>query len=69
MPLRVQDHYENMYCVLAGEKRFTLLPPSDVSFLYERVFPVGRFTVSDGQWRVQHEVRMLCAWKSSCDTV
>ncbi|CAN0494741.1 unnamed protein product, partial [Phaeothamnion confervicola] len=31
-----KDHYENFYCVTTGEKRFLLLPPSDVLFLYER---------------------------------
>ncbi|CAN0015773.1 unnamed protein product, partial [Hapterophycus canaliculatus] len=32
-----------MYCVLRGEKHFTLLPPSDVLFLYEQDFPQGRY--------------------------
>lgn len=34
---------QNMYCVLRGEKHFTLLPPSDVLFLYEQEFPQGRY--------------------------
>lgn len=34
---------KNMYCVLRGEKHFTLLPPSDVLFLYEQEYPQGRF--------------------------
>ncbi|ETW04235.1 hypothetical protein, variant [Aphanomyces invadans] len=38
-----KDHYENMYCVVRGRKHFTLLPPSDVAFLYEREFPTGRY--------------------------
>lgn len=24
-----KDHYENLYCVISGEKHFILLPPSD----------------------------------------
>ena len=24
-----KDHYENLYCVIKGEKIFTLIPPSD----------------------------------------
>lgn len=32
-----------MYCVVRGEKHFTLLPPSDVLFLYEQQYPQGRY--------------------------
>lgn len=42
-----KDHYENMYCVLRGEKQFTLLPPSDVLFLYEQEYPQGRYRQRD----------------------
>ncbi|KAH9117179.1 hypothetical protein LEN26_012763 [Aphanomyces euteiches] len=38
-----KDHYENMYCVVRGRKHFTLLPPSDVAFLYETEYPTGRY--------------------------
>ncbi|CAM9247938.1 unnamed protein product [Choristocarpus tenellus] len=38
-----KDHYENMYCVVRGEKQFTLLPPSDVMFLYEQLYPQARY--------------------------
>lgn len=34
---------QNMYCVVRGEKHFTLLPPSDVLFLYEQDYPCGRY--------------------------
>ncbi|ETM46241.1 hypothetical protein L914_08852 [Phytophthora nicotianae] len=33
-----KDHYENFYCVVKGQKHFTLLPPSSVGCLYEREF-------------------------------
>ena len=38
------DHYENLMCVLRGEKTFTLLPPMDAAFLYKRDFPVARWS-------------------------
>ena len=34
---------QNMYCVVTGRKIFTLLPPSNVLFLYEQNFPQGRY--------------------------
>ena len=30
-----KDHYENIYCVLEGEKHFTLIPPLCFPYLYE----------------------------------
>jgi len=33
-----KDHYENLYAVVTGEKHFTLYPPTDFHFLYERPF-------------------------------
>ncbi|OWY90828.1 hypothetical protein PHMEG_00040863, partial [Phytophthora megakarya] len=38
-----KDHYENMYCVVKGQKHFTLLPPSAVGCLYEREFTSARY--------------------------
>lgn len=36
-----KDHYENLYCVISGEKRFLLHPPSDRPFI-----PYGtKFTI------------------------
>lgn len=32
-----------MYCVVRGQKHFTLFPPSDVLFFYEREYPQGRY--------------------------
>ncbi|KAF9451730.1 Clavaminate synthase-like protein [Macrolepiota fuliginosa MF-IS2] len=37
------DPYENIYTVLKGEKRFTLLPPSDGWCLNEQLYPHARF--------------------------
>ena len=50
------DHYENLYAVIAGEKRFTLLPPCDSRLLQRRRCPVGRFARGDnGDWHVALE--------------
>ncbi|KAF1326924.1 putative phospholipase, partial [Globisporangium splendens] len=38
-----KDHYENMYCVVRGQKHFTLLPPADIACLYESEFPSMRY--------------------------
>jgi len=38
-----KDHYENLYVVVTGKKHFTLYPPTDFPFLYERSFPTGRW--------------------------
>lgn len=49
------DPYENLYAVIAGEKRFTLLPPTDVHRLYNRSCPVGRYSCDGRQWCVELE--------------
>jgi jumonji domain-containing protein 7 len=38
-----KDHYENLHAVILGEKTFTLYPPTDLPFLYQRVYQTGRF--------------------------
>ena len=38
-----KDHYENIYIVLRGQKKFTLLPPTDRPFLYQSLFPSASF--------------------------
>lgn len=49
-----RDFYENVYCVLRGEKLFTLLPPSDAPWVSERPFRVGRhrFDADAQRWVV-----------------
>eukprot|EP00644_Phytophthora_capsici_P008971 jgi/Phyca11/504165/fgenesh2_kg.PHYCAscaffold_6_\ len=42
-----KDHYENFYCVVKGQKYFTLLPPSAVGCLYEKEFPSARYRHSE----------------------
>lgn len=37
-----KDHYENLYCVVSGEKHFLLHPPSDRPFIpYGRGYSLG----------------------------
>lgn len=55
-----KDHYENLFLVLAGEKVFTLCPPSDVPFLYERPFPCGTFCKNEESWFVQMKQDTEC---------
>ncbi len=52
-----KDHYENIYIVVSGEKHFTLLPPTDYPWLYEKRYPPARFKqdVQSGKWRVFDE--------------
>lgn len=39
-----KDHYENIYYVVAGAKEFTLYPPTDFPFLYERTYRAATYT-------------------------
>lgn len=64
-----KDHYHNFYSVMAGgAKTFTLLPPTDVLYLYEGAYPSGTFErVQEGDtrtpagcvpgWRVRPDVQ------------
>lgn len=38
-----KDPFDNIYCVVRGVKTFTLLPPTDVRYLYEKPFPIGSY--------------------------
>jgi len=40
-----KDHYENMYCVVKGQKNFTLLPPTDLPYLYKKEYKAGNFVI------------------------
>ena len=48
------DHYENLYCVIAGEKEFILRPPVDAHMLPSLPRPVGRFRQdrATGAWEI-----------------
>ncbi|XP_035659255.1 bifunctional peptidase and (3S)-lysyl hydroxylase JMJD7-like [Branchiostoma floridae] len=38
-----KDHYENLYCVISGQKTFTLLPPTDLPFIPYGLFQPARY--------------------------
>ncbi|XP_046873564.1 bifunctional peptidase and (3S)-lysyl hydroxylase JMJD7 isoform X2 [Hypomesus transpacificus] len=51
-----KDHYENLYCVISGEKHFILLPPSDRPFIpYELYQPAVYRQREDGGFDVVDE--------------
>eukprot|EP00808_Paulinella_micropora_P026626 g45988.t1 len=58
------DPYENMYCVIAGEKVFTLYPPTDFYWLQRRWYKAARYEqAADGTFRVAPEVpERLVPW-------
>jgi jumonji domain-containing protein 7 len=56
-----KDHYENLFYVLHGEKVFTICPPADAAFLYEREFKMGVF-VPQEDWNVRLVEDDLVRW-------
>jgi len=51
-----KDHYENLFYVLSGEKVFTLCPPADAPFLYQKEFDSGTFCqTKNAKWVVQQD--------------
>ena len=42
-----KDYFENFYCVLSGEKTFTLFPPCDVAFLPKKVYSTAKYYIKD----------------------
>lgn len=50
-----KDHYENLFYVLEGQKVFTMCPPADAPFLYEREVESGAFVTQNGEWEVRVE--------------
>ncbi|KAG6409607.1 hypothetical protein SASPL_127647 [Salvia splendens] len=38
-----KDHYENLYVVITGEKKFLLLPPTDFHRMYVREYPAAKY--------------------------
>ncbi|KAG5857177.1 hypothetical protein ANANG_G00016340 [Anguilla anguilla] len=51
-----KDHYENLYCVISGEKHFILIPPSDRPFIpYELYQPATFCQRKDGTFEVVDE--------------
>jgi len=47
------DNYENLYCVVKGKKIFTLLPPTDLPFLYKSPYHSGKYNHKDNEWKIE----------------
>ncbi|KAH6774349.1 2-oxoglutarate and oxygenase superfamily protein [Perilla frutescens var. hirtella] len=52
-----KDHYENLYVVITGEKRFLLLPPTDFHRMYVREYPAATYIYhqDSGEFSLQLE--------------
>uniref|UniRef100_A0A9J7Z7J6 Bifunctional peptidase and (3S)-lysyl hydroxylase JMJD7 n=1 Tax=Cyprinus carpio carpio TaxID=630221 RepID=A0A9J7Z7J6_CYPCA len=51
-----KDHYENLYCVISGQKDFILLPPTDRPFTpYELYQPATYRQKEDGNFEIVDE--------------
>nr|XP_054525650.1 bifunctional peptidase and (3S)-lysyl hydroxylase Jmjd7-like isoform X3 [Pan troglodytes] len=54
-----KDHYENLYCVVSGEKHFLFHPPSDRPFIpYELYTPATYQLTEEGTFKVADEEAM-----------
>ncbi|PNJ00712.1 hypothetical protein CK820_G0012554 [Pan troglodytes] len=54
-----KDHYENLYCVVSGEKHFLFHPPSDRPFIpYELYTPATYQPTEEGTFKVVDEEAM-----------
>ena len=42
-----KDHYENIYTVIKGQKHFTLYPPTNLPFLYQKFYPTARYEMNE----------------------
>jgi len=51
-----KDHYENMYIVITGEKHFTLLPQTDLFYLYEGKYTEARYRETENGFVIEEEV-------------
>lgn len=52
-----KDHYENLYCVISGEKKFILLPPTDRPFIpYGEYQPAVYHQREDGEFEVIDQI-------------
>jgi len=49
------DYYENIYCVVTGKKHFTLLPPTDLCYLYKQPYKSATFHQESGNWKIRQD--------------
>ncbi|XP_070325170.1 bifunctional peptidase and (3S)-lysyl hydroxylase JMJD7 isoform X2 [Odocoileus virginianus] len=54
-----KDHYENLYCVVSGEKRFLLHPPSDRPFIPYELYTQATYQLTEeGSFKMVDEEAM-----------
>lgn len=47
-----KDHYENIYCVIKGEKEFILHPPTDAAFIPYNWYLPAQYKETDGEFAI-----------------
>lgn len=58
-----KDHYENLYCVISGEKHFLLLPPTDRPFIPYGLYQPATYCQQDnGEFKVVDENAEKVPW-------
>ncbi|XP_011301391.1 jmjC domain-containing protein 7 [Fopius arisanus] len=48
-----KDPYENIYCVVSGEKEFILHPPTDLPWIPYRKYPSAVYKRDKSSWKIQ----------------
>eukprot|EP01080_Neovahlkampfia_damariscottae_P005490 gene5490-9308_t len=44
-----KDHYENIYTVIKGKKHFTLYPPTNLPYLYQKFYPQAQYEMNEDE--------------------
>ncbi|ESO91613.1 hypothetical protein LOTGIDRAFT_122126, partial [Lottia gigantea] len=51
-----RDHYENLYCVISGWKKFLLIPPTDLPFVPYESYETGVYKQQEeGEWLIEDD--------------
>ena len=62
------DSYDNIYCVIAGVKKFLLYPPTDVYWVEEEMRPQGRWTRDEaGKWALEPIIGDPVPWPANVE--
>ncbi|XP_062597221.1 bifunctional peptidase and (3S)-lysyl hydroxylase Jmjd7-like [Saccostrea cucullata] len=51
-----KDHYENLYCVVRGWKKFILIPPTDAAFVPYETYQAAKFREKNGEFIIEDDV-------------
>ncbi|XP_012558902.2 bifunctional peptidase and (3S)-lysyl hydroxylase Jmjd7 isoform X2 [Hydra vulgaris] len=55
-----KDHYENMYAVVRGAKKFILHPPTDLPYLIHKQYIPARYKKENGVYKIFEERNIEC---------